>query len=267
MGGQASAEPPDGPGPALADPTTQGTLLGGRIAYRQFRDGYRTGIEPVLLAAAVPARPGAQVLEAGCGAGAGLLCVASRVPGTAGIGIEQDPGTAALARENLDSNGLSGWSVLAAPVEAVSADATGRFDHAMANPPWHRTGASVSPSLRRDLAKRAPASTLTVWTSALARLLRDGGTLTLILPASLHAEAAAAMTGCGIGGIRLLPLWPNAGRPARIVLLQGIAGGRGDGAILPGLVLHRQGGGFTDAAEAILRDGASLPMDPAASAG
>ena len=35
---------------------TDGTLLGGKVIYRQKSSGYRTGIEPVLLAAFVPAR-------------------------------------------------------------------------------------------------------------------------------------------------------------------------------------------------------------------
>ena len=58
--------------------TTEGTLLGGRVRYAQPARGYRTGIEPVLLAAAVPAVPGQAVLEAGTGAGAALLCLAAR---------------------------------------------------------------------------------------------------------------------------------------------------------------------------------------------
>ena len=52
---------------------TEGTLLGGAIRYGQPKTGYRTGIEPIFLAAAVPAHAGNQVLEAGTGAGAGLL--------------------------------------------------------------------------------------------------------------------------------------------------------------------------------------------------
>ena len=244
--------------------TTHGTLLGGRVSYRQFRDGYRTGIEPVLLAASVQARPGERVLEAGCGAGAGLLCLASRLPGLAGAGIEQDAPTAALARRNLDENGLPGWPVLVAgvadPAVLQLAHAGGPFDHAIANPPWHRAGASASPVLRRDLAKRAPDGTLAGWTDALARLLRDGGTLTMILPAALHAEAATAMHRSRLGAVRLLPLWPLPGRAARIVLVQGTLGSQGDGAILPGLVLHQPGGGYTDAAEAILRSAAPLPL-------
>ncbi|HLB98700.1 MAG TPA: SAM-dependent methyltransferase, partial [Acetobacteraceae bacterium] len=58
---------------------TEGHLLGGRVRYAQPREGFRSGIEPVMLAAAVPARTGERVLEAGSGAGAALLCLAARV--------------------------------------------------------------------------------------------------------------------------------------------------------------------------------------------
>jgi tRNA1(Val) A37 N6-methylase TrmN6 len=47
--------------------STAGTLLGGRVSYRQFAAGHRSGFEPVFLAAAVPAQAGERVLEAGTG--------------------------------------------------------------------------------------------------------------------------------------------------------------------------------------------------------
>jgi tRNA1(Val) A37 N6-methylase TrmN6 len=241
--------------------TTDGTLLGGRVSYRQFRDGYRTGIEPVLLAATIPAQPGLRVLEAGCGAGAGLLCLSARIRDVRGTGIEQDPATAALARHNLDANGCASWPIATGTLDTASAQlAAASYDHAIANPPWHRAGSSASPSTRRDLAKRAPSGTLSSWSVCLVRLLRSGGTLTLILPAAQHAEAASAMQANGLGAIRLLPLWPVAGRPARIVLIQGTLGGQGDGAVLPGLVLHHPGGGYTAEADLILREAAALPF-------
>jgi tRNA1Val (adenine37-N6)-methyltransferase len=56
--------------------------LGGRVTYRQLVDGHRTGFEPVLLAAAVPAKAGDLVLEAGAGARAGGLVVTARGAGT-----------------------------------------------------------------------------------------------------------------------------------------------------------------------------------------
>ena len=47
----------------LAD-TTRDTLLGGRVTIFQPARGYRAAIDPVMLAAAVPARSGEAVLDA-----------------------------------------------------------------------------------------------------------------------------------------------------------------------------------------------------------
>jgi len=255
------AMPPHAAARTRADATTDGTLLGGRVPYRQFRDGYRTGLEPVLLAAAVPARPGEQVLEAGCGAGAGLLCLAARLPEVRLAGIERDAGTARLARFNLDRNGRPDVPVEIGDLEAEPPPSDGAlFHHAIANPPWHRASATHSPDARRDLARRLPDGALTRWTHGLARRLRPRGTLTLALPAALHAEAAASLLANGFGAVHLLPLWPVPGRPARLVMMQAVKEGRGDAVLLPGLVLHCPGGGFTEEAEAILRGGARLPM-------
>ena len=237
--------------------TTEGHLLGGRVRYAQPRAGFRSGIEPVLLAAFVPARPGEAVLEGGAGAGAGLLCLAARVAGLRGVGIERDPALAALARANAAANAQPGLVFQ----EGDIGDAAGAFDHAFANPPYHPAGGSASPDPSREDAKRAGPGTLAAWTQALARCLRPRGTLTLILPAGGAPEVLAAMAAAGLGGGVLLPLWPKPGRAAKLVLLRGIRGGKAPFRVLAGLVLHREGGGFTTEAEAILRDGAALTSD------
>ena len=87
---------------------TRGNLLGGRVSYAQPARGFRSGIEPVLLAAAIPARPGERILEGGSGAGAALLCLAARVGQVQGVGIEQDPALASIgaAVHFLDIGGI-----------------------------------------------------------------------------------------------------------------------------------------------------------------
>ena len=133
---------------------THGHLLGERVRYAQPRDGFRSGIEPVLLAAAVPARPGDRVLEAGSGAGATLLCLAARVRGAQGIGVEQDAPLVALARENAAANG---WPELHfIPGDIVTQSLTGAFDHACANPPYHPPEARVPPILHAMSRSGAP---------------------------------------------------------------------------------------------------------------
>ncbi len=245
---------------------TEGSLLGGRVRYAQYRQGFRSGIEPVLLAASVPARAGERVIEAGCGAGAGLLSLAGRKSALSGLGIERDPALAALARRNIAANGwTSRLEILAAditvPHPALAADRA-RFDHAFANPPWHAEASTPSPHPALRAAKIAAPSLLGAWISGLAALIRQRGTLTLILPAAQIGQALPAMAANGLGSARILPLWPKAGRPARLILVQSVKGGRGGETILPGLLLHEEEGRFTAAAEAVLRDGAPLPLLP-----
>ena len=51
---------------------TEDAFLDGRVRLLQPRKGYRAATDPVLLAAAVAAKPGDKVLDIGCGAGAAL---------------------------------------------------------------------------------------------------------------------------------------------------------------------------------------------------
>ena len=235
---------------------TAGTLLDGRVRYTQPRTGFRSGIEPVLLAAFVPARPGATVLEGGSGAGAALLCLAARVPGMAGLGVERAPELVALATANAAANEFAGLRFAVGDV--LAGDPGGVFDHCCANPPYHAAGGTAASDPMREGAKRAAPGLLGGWTAALARRLRPGGSLTLILAAGGVPEVLAAMAAAGIGGGVLLPLWPKPEQAAKLVLLRGMKGGRTPFRLLPGLVLHRAAGGFTAAAEAVLRQGAGL---------
>lgn len=238
--------------------TTDGSLLGGRVRYSQPAEGYRTGIEPVLLAASVPARPGQRILEGGAGAGAGLLCLACRVPGVFGIGIEIDPAMAALARLNIEANGHSGLTVETADLATWQASQT--FDHAFSNPPWHNAAATPSPLARRRMATHEGDLPLEAWIGALQRPLAAGGTLTLLVPAGHAGRVLTSLHETGFGRVVLIPLWPKPGRDAKLLLVQGCKGRRDPDRITAGLVLHGYDGGFSPAAEALLRDAAPLPI-------
>jgi tRNA1(Val) A37 N6-methylase TrmN6 len=235
--------------------TTQGHLLGGRVLYMQPAAGFRSGIEPVLLAAAIPAGPGEHVLEAGSGAGAALLCLAARVPGLSGVGIERDPELAELATRNARSNRQDRLHFVAG--DLLQWQCGEPFDHAFANPPYHGDG-TPSPAAGKETAKRAGPDLLRMWAVAMARMLRHRGTLTLILAAHMLPAACEALAAAGCPAACILPLWPRSGQAAKLAIIQGVKSGRAAMRLLPGLVLHGAGG-FTAEAEAILRGGAGLP--------
>ena len=233
-----------------------GTLLHGRVRHDQPESGHRTSLEPVLLAASIQARPGQRVLEGGSGAGAALLCLAHRVPGLTGLGVEREPELVRLAQANAAANGFTGLSFVAEDLTPFRADAV--FDHAMANPPWHAPAGTASPDARREGARRAASGLFAGWANALAAPLRRGGTLTLVVSAQVVAESLDALRQAGCGGLAVFPLWPKQGREAKLVLLRGVKGARSPCRLLPGLVLHAPDGSYTDEAQAVLRDGAAL---------
>lgn len=239
--------------------TTEGHLLGGRLHYAQPSSGFRSGIEPVLLAASIPAGPEDRVIEAGTGAGAALLCLAARVPGLRGIGIERNAELTELAQTNAMANGMADLIFRTADIAVVDAG-IGEFHHAFANPPYHTAPGTVSPMTARTTAKQAQAGLFEVWAICLGRTLRHRGTLTFIVPVAAIPACLAAMAAASCKPEALMPLWPRQGIAAKLVLMRGIKNGRGALRLLPGLILHETKGEFTPQAEAIFRSGTALPV-------
>ena len=237
---------------------SEGGLLGGRVRYAQPCRGFRSGIEPVLLAAAVPARRGERVLEAGSGAGAALLCLAARVPGISAMGVERDGELVALARRNAAANGFPGLEFVSAAI--AEAGPLGGFDHALANPPYHPPTGTASPDSMRRLAKQGSPELLREWTGAMAACLHNRATLTLIVRDAVLPSVLAALAAADCPASALFPLWRRTGDPAKLAVLRGVKGGRGPFRLLAGLALHGADGSFTPAADAVLREGAGLDL-------
>lgn len=244
----------------MRDNLTEDTLLGGRIRLRQPRDGLRAGHDAVLLAAAVPARPGDRVLELGCGSGAAFLCLAARVPDLHLVAVERDPALAALAAENAALNGLADRvTVIGGDVaDPALRRALPRCAHGFANPPFWE-GGTLPPVALRGGATHAGGTPLEAWAACLGAALGHRGSATLVLPAARFADGFSALDGAGFGSPAMLPLWPRQGVAAKRVLIAARRGGKGPGRVLPGLILH-DGAGPSPPAAAILREGAALAI-------
>jgi tRNA1(Val) A37 N6-methylase TrmN6 len=88
----------------------------------------------------------------------------------------------------------------------------------------------------------------------------SGGFFTAILRADRLNEALAALPERGVCAF---PLWPRAGEAPKRVIVQARKGSGAPFALLPGLVLHRDDGSWTDEADAVLRRGSALALSGA----
>jgi FkbM family methyltransferase len=236
-------------------------LLGGRVRIRQPTDGFRVAIDSVLLAAAVPARAGCHVLDAGAGVGGAALCLAARVPDCRVTGIEVDPELARVARENAALNALQArvtviaGDILAPPPDLEPAD----YDHVMVNPPYLEAGAArPSPAPARAAANVEGAARLVDWAAFALRMVKPRGSVTFIHRADRLDRLLLAIEGAG--EVTTFPLWPKRGEAAKRVLVRARKGVRAPARLAFGLVLHEDDGSFTTEAEAVLREGKGLVL-------
>jgi tRNA1(Val) A37 N6-methylase TrmN6 len=246
----------------MPDELTDDRLLGGRVHLRQPASGFRVSIDAVLLAAAVPAQDGDTVLDVGAGTGAAALCLATRAANVMVTGIEADRKLVRLASDNAEATGIGSRARfylgdLAAPPVRLS---PASFDHVMANPPFAPPGSGRPPrDPGRAQAMVEGGVPLAGWLEFCTRMVKSGGTVTIIQRTDRLAEILEGLSG-RLGGLVVMPLWPGVGKPAKRVIVAGKKGSAASLTLAPGLVLHRPDGGYTDQAEAILREGGSLRL-------
>ena len=217
-------------------------------------------MDAALLAAACDAADGARVLEAGCGAGGALLAAATRRPGASFLGVERDTAAAALARQNVQANGLQDR------VEIVEADVAlpfkrldlQPFDAVMANPPFFDDPGALRAPTPEKLGAWMADGGLAAWIGFLLKAVREGGSITVIHRADRLADILALLAPKA-GSYQIRPIHSHADAQAKRVLVRALKTGKAPLQLLPPLVLHpRDGAKHTDEAEAILRGEAAL---------
>lgn len=243
------------------DHSSEHHLLGGRVRLRQLREGYRAGLDAVLLAASVPAAPDQQVLDLGTGAGAVSLCLMARVKDARLTGVEIDEGMAALARANAALNGWdTRFSLVHDDIARRGLLSGKNFDHVMANPPFHEAHRHRLPRLeQRARALIEGEAGLNEWIGFALKRLKPDGSLTFILRADRLAQALAALGGSA-GRILVFPVFPRPNTPAIRIVVQALKGRRSPLQLLPGLTLLDDADRQSAAARRILEDGEALPL-------
>lgn len=238
--------------------TTHDRFLDGAVSVIQPATGYRAGMDAVLLAASLEAEGGASLAEAGCGAGAALLCAAYRLGTCTFTGFERADGVRQLAIEGVMANAMTGRvTVRAHDVGERPAGMENAFDQSFCNPPFFEPGTVRAPAPGREAAYLAE-TPLKAWILFLHHITRPGGRITLIHRAGVLGDLLELL-GPRTGEIEVLPVRPAPGAAAGRVLIRARKGlRRGPVTLYDGVDLHAAAGGPATARAAEALKGGAL---------
>jgi tRNA1(Val) A37 N6-methylase TrmN6 len=239
---------------------TRDAFLAGRVIITQPRQGFRAGLDSVLLGAAVRHKAG-DLLDLGAGVGTAAIVALCHAPAASNaVLVENDPALVELATGNLAANGFAGRArALPLDVAASGAErgavglATDAFASVIANPPYFVTGQGTSAATRGRAARHMPASALDLWVRTAAASAAPDGEIVFIMPAEMLGPLLAAFEE-RFGALTLLPFAPRPGAAANRVLLRGIKGSRAPLTLLSTRFVHGdEGTAFSPEIEAVLR--------------
>ena len=242
---------------------THDHLLNEGVKLTQPVDGYRVGSDAVLLAASVGTLTG-RILDLGAGVGGVCVCLARRLAELQITAVEINADLAALCAENAVQNGLkSRIRVLTTDIRDMPSVLAGSFDHVVSNPPYHNSHGTRPHHPDRASAHMGDDTQMLDWVKAAVWAAKPRGRITFICRADRVPELISLFAGAGAAEAVLYPLWPRHASPAGRVIVQVRRDVDGPGAILPGMVLHRDDGGFTEAAQDVMNGAALHVLHPA----
>ena len=242
---------------------THDHLLNEAVKVTQPVDGYRVGSDAVLLAASIGTMTG-RVLDLGAGVGGVCVCLAHRLVELQVTAVEKSADMAALCAENATQNGLQNRiRVLTSDIREMPPVLAGSFDHVVSNPPYHNSHGTRPRHPDRAAAHMGDGAKMRDWVKAAVWAAKPRGRITFICRADRVPELISLFDAASAGEAVMYPLWPRPSTPAGRVIVQVRRDVDGPGAVLPGLILHRDGGGFTEAAQEVMNGAALHVLHPA----
>lgn len=223
-------------------------LQRGGLRIIQRTDGFRFGTDAVLLADFARAKKGEHIADVGTGTGVLPLLLSARAADTTFDAFEIQQDVADMAARSVRLNGLESRIRIH---HADCRDAAKLIGHerchlVVTNPPYTAKEAGlVSPEETRALSRSDSDCTLADWMRACGRLLKNGGRLCCVFPAPRFLELCDAMRGARVEPKRVRFIVARESAAPKLVLLEGLKGGRPGLHFESMLITHDAQGGFT----------------------
>lgn len=211
-------------------------------------DGFRFGTDAVLLADFARARKGDRIADVGTGTGVLPLLLSARVEDTTFDAFEIQGEVADMAARSVKINGLEDRIRVHHMDCREAAKAIGHeICHlVVTNPPYTAKEAGlVSPEETRAISRSDSDCGLEEWMAACGRLLKNGGRLCCVFPAPRFLALCDAMREAKVEPKRVRFIVARETASPKLVLVEGLKGGRPGLHLEPMLITHDAEGNFT----------------------
>ena len=214
----------------------------------QRADGFRFGTDAVLLADFAGVKKGEHVADMGTGTGVLPLLLSARAQDTTFDAFEIQSDVADMASRSVQLNHLEARIRIH---HADCRDAAGIIGHerchlVVSNPPYTKGGAGLlSPEQTRALSRSDSDCPIEEWIAACARLVQNGGRLCCVFPAPRFLELCDAMRAVRVEPKRVRFVVARENAAPKLVLVEGLKGGRPSLHMQPMLITHDAQGNFT----------------------
>ena len=239
------------------DETLEDLQLKGLVLLQK-KQGFRFGMDAVLLAHFAAIREQDTVVDFGTGNGILPLLLIGRNKGTRFFGIEIQETSADLARRTMMLNQLEDRVSI---LHADAGDAEQFFspcsvDRIICNPPYGQPGSTLrSPFSDRAIARSQQQETLRRFFTAGFRILRGRGTFSLVYPAPQMLYVMELLQACHLEPKRFQLVYPSADRPANLVLLEAVKDAKPTLHPMRPMIIYEQNGDLTNELKSVYHIG------------
>jgi len=227
---------------------TSDSYFKGQIRIRQDQSGYHFSIDAVLLAFYARPHPGDRVLDLGTGCGIIPLIMAYRNPKIMIYGIEVQKELSELANLNVKDNRMQDRiTIVCQDMKSLRSEMiSGLVDLVVCNPPYRKSHAGrINPNHQRALARHEIKATLSDVLLTARRMLRPAGRFVTVYTAERTAELLAQMRSDRIEPKIIRTIHSRRHSEAKLILIEGVKGGRPGTKIQSPLILHDEAGNYT----------------------
>ena len=229
---------------------TNDTFFNGQIQVKQDPSGYRFSIDAILLAYHANPRPGEKILDLGTGCGIIPLIISHRNPEFIIHAVEVQPALADLAVLNAKENQMQDRILIRCQDMKTlkPVDIGGPVDLVVCNPPYRRQKSGrINPIQQKAVARHEIKATLFDVVQTARRLLRTAGRFVTIYTAERATDLISQMRSDHIEPKTMQIIHSAPNTEGKLILVEGIKGGRPGLKIAPPLAIYDEFGNYTEA--------------------